>query len=170
MRKISLGLFRYSRFVSIAIMILFSISADLGAVKLCQLYSGSIRSIYPVGAIYISTAGTNPADLFGFGTWERFGHGRALVGVSESEDEFYAVGQTGGEKYHTLTVSEIPSHNHYFERPRWVISEPTDGDTYYYSTDSMAKAIGASTGYTGGGGAHNNLQPYVTVYIWRRTQ
>ena len=68
---------------------------------------------YPIGSIYISYNNTNPGTLFG-GTWESFGSGRTLVGINSSDTAFDTVGKTGGEKTHTLTVAEMPSHTHTF--------------------------------------------------------
>jgi microcystin-dependent protein len=67
--------------------------------------------IYPIGAIYQSTASTSPASLFG-GTWASFGAGRVLVG-SGTSDASYTAGATGDESNHTLTVAEMPSHFHH---------------------------------------------------------
>lgn len=65
--------------------------------------------VYPVGSIYMSMNETDPATLFG-GTWERLANGRCLIGGGESSG--YTVGSTGGEKTHTLTAGEMPTHNH----------------------------------------------------------
>lgn len=66
------------------------------------------NSIYPVGYVYISTESTSPADLFGIGTWEPLNEGRVLIGANST----YTAGSKGGEASHTLTVNEMPSHNH----------------------------------------------------------
>lgn len=66
---------------------------------------------YPIGAIYLSIDSTNPTKLFG-GTWEQIAQGRTLVGVDTSQTEFNTVKKTGGEKTHTLTINEMPSHSH----------------------------------------------------------
>ena len=141
---------------------------------------------YPVGSIYISTSDTNPATIYG-GTWIRFGEGKTLVGVNESETEFATVNKTGGEKTHTLTIEEMPSHNHTQVRP-WVGYEGWNTMTlsfneygyvldYTLSVNSNAKDYTGNasinnitrTGYTGSSQSHNNLQPYITVYMFKRT-
>ena len=66
---------------------------------------------YPIGAIYLSIDSTNPTKLFG-GTWQQIAQGRTLVGVDTSDIDFNIVEKTGGEKTHTLTVAEMPSHTH----------------------------------------------------------
>ncbi len=63
--------------------------------------------VYPVGSIYMSTASTSPATLFG-GTWEALDDGRVLIGANST----YAAGATGGEFQHKITVNELPSHSH----------------------------------------------------------
>lgn len=129
-----------------------------------------LQSVYPVGSIYISTVSTNPATLFGFGTWTAFAAGRTLIGVGTS-DQVFAAGASGGASTHTLTETQIPSHNHSFpynDLIRWV---SPNGDRVLSSGNNVA-GTGASaivTGYTGGGGAHNNLQPYIVTYMWQRT-
>ena len=77
----------------------------------------SLEAIYPVGSIYTSTVSTNPADLFGFGTWVAFGAGRVLIGAgtgtdSNSTQQTFSAGNTGGEYSHTLSTGEMPSHSH----------------------------------------------------------
>lgn len=114
--------------------------------------------IYPVGSVYISYSHVSPADLFG-GTWVRI-ENAFLWGV----DSDGTIGQTGGEKTHTLTVSELPAHSH-----GSVYSQHATGikDKAWYNTSGSSVAYGAVS--TGGGAAHNNMPPYVQVSIWRRT-
>jgi len=123
---------------------------------------------YPVGSIYTSISSTNPSTLLGVGTWVAFATGRTLIGVDTGQTEFDTVEETGGSKTHTLTEAEMPSHTH----------------TYKYSDQDQVELIGGTitdisevdeggstrtTNSTGGGSAHNNLQPYITVYFWKRT-
>jgi hypothetical protein len=126
-----------------------------------------LNLFYPVGAIYQSTNNTNPSTLMG-GTWERFGNGRVLVGVDEADSDFNTSNKTGGEKKHTLTIAEIPSHSH-----GQVVTANNGGPAIRRDYDSDGSAgiysQGVQTEATGGGQAHNNLQPYITVYMWRRT-
>jgi hypothetical protein len=126
-----------------------------------------VELIYPVGSIYISTVNTNPSILFSIGTWVAFGSGRTLVGVDTGQTEFDTVEETGGAKTHTLTVTEMPSHQH----GQVVTHDGTGGVRRDYNSDGGASAYdqGVNTYATGGGGAHNNLQPYITVYFWKRT-
>ena len=121
---------------------------------------------YPVGSIYITTSSTNPSVIYG-GTWERYGQGKTLVGLNESESEFSTVNKIGGEKTHTLTISEMPRHTHSLymnsgtddlSRGFWLVQDAVPVST------SRANI----TEYEGGSQPHNNLQPYITVYMWKR--
>jgi microcystin-dependent protein len=105
------------------------------------------------------------------GTWSAFGSGRVLVGVDTGDSDFDTVEETGGSKTHTLTTSEMPAHKH-----DWALSE-YDGP-YDYGTGGEAGNVAETTDgrnrnmnteTVGGGSAHNNVQPYITVYMWKRT-
>ena len=120
-----------------------------------------VKSAYPVGSVYTSVVSTDPSTLFGFGTWSAFATGRTLVGIDTGQSEFNTVEETGGAKTHTLTTSEMPSHSH---------SVVVGGGSSEGLTTSNYLAFGsASTGLAGGDQAHNNLQPYIVVYFWKRT-
>jgi hypothetical protein len=130
--------------------------------------SSSVLDAYPVGSIYMSVNSTNPGTLFG-GTWQAWGAGRVPVGFDSSQSEFDTVEETGGEKTHTLTVAEMPSHTHSFARPSWYIADfVSGGDIYTPNGYKTSKWVTMNTDATGGGGAHNNLQPYITCYMWKR--
>ena len=130
-----------------------------------------LKKAYPIGSVYINASNsTNPASLLGFGTWSAFGAGKVMVGLDAGDTSFDTAGETGGEKTHTLTVAEMPSHNH------------NSGDldnavgTRSWGTGPDRFSIGNVTGYPigtivnkGGGQAHNNLPPYIVVYFWKRT-
>lgn len=118
-------------------------------------------TIYPVGSIYMSTASANPSTLFPNTTWSVFGEGKVLVGYDENDSDFSA-GTTGGSKTHTLTIDEMPSHSHS------MLGGGFDQTLGAEPGDNRDTNLG-QTGTTGGGQAHNNLQPYVTVYMWTRT-
>lgn len=115
-------------------------------------------AIYPVGSVYIAYNHTNPSTLFG-GTWERI-ENAFLWGV----DSKGAIGTRGGEKTHTLTLDEIPAHNH---GPTY--SHAADGDKQYAWYTTAGDKIAYGSFNAGGGAAHNNMPPYVQVSIWRRT-
>lgn len=122
--------------------------------------------LYPVGTIYISVSSTNPGLIMG-GTWESFGAGKTLVGVDGSDSDFNASQKTGGEKAHTLTIGEMPSHNHNILKPRW--STAAGANAVYGSNGTGSGSNRDVDAYEGGGEAHNNMQPYITTYFWKRT-
>jgi hypothetical protein len=122
-----------------------------------------LASIYPVGSIYMNaTSSTNPATLIGFGTWVAFGAGRVPVGIDSGDTDFDTAEETGGAKTHTLTVDEMPAHTH---------SVPNSGsqNNSFDSGTTVGNDVTGTSGSTGGGQAHNNLQPYIVVYMWKRT-
>jgi len=142
-------------------------------VQRSNISSVSNPAAYPIGSIYINAAvNTNPATLLGFGTWTSFGAGRVLVGYDASDALFNPIGKTGGAKTHTLTEAEIPSHRHtitsvYDDGNYNIPSIPGNGQqSIPYDAGTIQRT--QYTNYTGGGAAHNNIQPYVVVYIWRR--
>ena len=120
--------------------------------------------VYPVGSIYMSVNATSPATLFG-GTWVQL-KDRFLLGAGDS----YTNGATGGEEAHTLSVDEIPSHNHPYGV--YDASSTATLDINHMATYSgkiSSTGWGSHTLYTGGGEAHNNMPPYLAVYMWKRT-
>ena len=141
-----------------------------GKIDLSSLWD----QIYPVGSIYITVNATNPSVLFG-GTWEQL-KGKFLVGVDSSDTDFETSGKTGGEKTHTLTVDEMPSHTHDMDdavygnyKNRLGIRGDGGGGKNLVptmtQTDGYSKYLPTNTG---GGQAHNNMPPYLAVYMWKR--
>lgn len=146
------------------------------------------QALYPVGSIYTNaTSSTNPSTLLGFGTWTRFGEGRVLVSQNGSDSDFDTAEETGGSKTHALTEAEMPKHYHSVRGPNGPFTggqqsgsttngglygggTPDDG-TVAYGTESVGggAASGSASQGTGNGNAHNNLQPYIVVYMWKRT-
>ncbi len=123
-----------------------------------------LEKVYPVGSIYINaTSATNPATLLGFGTWVAFGAGKVIVGLDSSDTDFDTAEETGGAKTHTLSISEIPSHTHSLS------TSDNLGGTGAIEVAGGAPTSTQTTQATGGGGAHNNLQPYIVAYMWKRT-
>ncbi len=121
--------------------------------------------IYPIGSIYISAASTSPSSLFG-GTWERI-KDRFLLAAGDT----YTLGATGGEAAHTLTVDEMPSHSHYQKR-HWGSSGDNNLAYTFGAEFTEVHEYGSkieSTHLTGGNKPHNNMPPYLAVYVWKRT-
>ena len=149
----------------------------------------TLKKVYPVGSIYMSTVSTNPATLFGFGTWEAMPAGRVLLAQGKSSWGItYNAGSTGGEATHQLTVGELPSHNH------TASTNTTGAHTHTYTwrnTQGWAGSKSATSVWentatnntgssgnhshtvtinnTGNSNAHNNIPPYLAIYMWKRT-
>lgn len=135
-----------------------------------QLVQQIMLSVYPVGAIYMSVSATDPAELFG-GTWTRWGAGRVPVSVNASDTKFNAVEKTGGAATVALTTGQLPAHNHSYtdDTGNETILVRTVSDLPNDLAVSTMKTISKTTGNRGSGEAHNNLQPYITCYMWKRT-
>ena len=156
------------------------------AVGAAELAASALGAIYPIGSVYINAAvSTNPATLLGFGTWVAFGTGRVLVGVDSGDTSFDALGETGGSKdaiipSHTHTASVTgPGHNHTLTGRQHAGASGSlneFGDSQSPETFSNSTSIqNATTGITvsnstvGESVTNKNLQPYITVYMWKRT-
>lgn len=130
-----------------------------------------------VGMILLTTGLATVAavqKIYG-GTWEVFGKGKTLVGVDPNDTDFKTVNKSGGTKTVTLTEAQIPSHSHGFTKPVLTYGTASDNSmaTFtLYTKDGWrgSDIIGNSTTSIGKGQSHNNLQPYVTVYMYRRTK
>lgn len=168
--------------------------------KLLKDYIQSfIKTLYPVGSIYMSVNATNPSAYFG-GTWVAWGAGRVPVGINTADGNFNTVEKTGGAATVTLTTAQMPAHTHTFTGSSATTSSKgahthnvgRDGDgasgssTYTVHSAGVSGAGGTSptnsagahthtltakgtNANTGGGGAHSNLQPYIVCYMWKRT-
>ena len=133
--------------------------------------------VYPVGSIYTAVVATNPATLLGVGTWTAFGAGKALVGLDSTDTDFDTVEETGGSKTHTLTEAQMPVHDH-TNNLRVEANAATMVDAsklYTAASGNMLDHITSNgttstyTGDAGSGDAHPIVQPYITVYFWKRT-
>lgn len=124
--------------------------------------------MHRVGDIIFSTSDENPSTIYG-GTWVAWGKGQVPVGVDTSDSDFNTVEKTGGEKEHTLTVDEMPSHTH----AQYVTADNGSGGgirvDYTKDGASLPYLQGIDTGSSGGNQPHNNIQPYITCYMWKRT-
>ena len=146
----------------------------------------TLADVYPVGSIYINAASTtNPATLFGFGTWSEFGAGKVIVGQDTGDALFDTLQETGGSKdaiavSHTHTFSATTSaagaHSHSLN----VYSSTGGPATYLSSGNSVAggstgavsdhtHTVSGTTASTGSSGTNANVQPYIVVKMWRRT-
>lgn len=119
---------------------------------------------YRVGDMFDTTNAQHPAETYLGTQWERYGDGKVIVGLSESEVEFNAIGKIGGVKVHSLTILEMPPHSHH----NGGYDMPGDPNFGWPSGDTSGSNTASDTGTTGGGQPHNNLQPYIVAYRWRR--
>jgi len=143
-----------------------------------------LQSVFPVGAIYTSySVSTDPATVLGFGTWSAI-EGKVLAGYQSGDSDFGTAGGTGGSKdavvvSHTHTMDSQGSHQHTTGTGR---SASTAGSTVSYFSGLQGGASGTALSTTDAQGSHQhtnstegvsgtgkNLQPYVTVHMWRRT-
>ena len=135
----------------------------------------SLQQVYPVGSIYINASvSTNPGTLLGFGTWTAFGAGRVPIGINDSDSDFDTAEETGGSKTHTLTEAELPSHYHLSgygrdDTPRYGTTTGESNVRIDNDGNAFFSTSAAHTSSVGNGTAHNNLQPYIVVYMWKRT-
>ena len=142
-----------------------------------------LENAHPIGSIYLSMVSTNPSQFFG-GTWTRIAKGKVLVGVDENDTDFNNSNKSGGAKTVALTTNQMPSHSHGVtdngHRHNWGSNGVDYGGDYF----GVASGIGRNTTQTlpgstnktgisiqasGGGQAHNNMQPFLTCYIFQRT-
>ena len=133
--------------------------------------TATIANAYPVGSIYMNaTNATNPGTLLGFGTWSAFGEGRVLIGIDSSDTDFDTAEETGGSKTHTLTEAQLPSHRHTIGS-----NDSTAGFGGAAGNQEFVQDAGSgigtpcNTSFTGSGQAHTIVQPYIVVYMWKRT-
>lgn len=139
--------------------------------------SSIVDLVYPIGSIYMSTSSTSPVALFG-GTWERIQDTFLLAAGTT-----YSAGSSGGEATHTLTIDEMPTHDHFqqFQSDTSYVGvhvknynsggsiqgvQPSNGTR---RNNIASSAVRVSTVASGGGLTHNNMPPYLAVFMWRRT-
>ena len=141
----------------------------------------ALAAMYPVGSIYTNASvSTNPATLLGFGTWTAFAAGRVMVGFNASNALFDTAEETGGSAdavtvshTHTATVTD-PGHLH----TQTEYNQPGIGNAggggarvnaQTANTGSATTGISVAVSTTGSSGTNANYQPYITVYMWKRT-
>ena len=154
-----------------------SFSARTASARVCEKQNALLDRIYPVGSIYITVSDANPKGSLG-GEWVEFAQGRTLIGVDKSKagsadplggrlGDFRTSELLGGHETHKLTERQMPIHAHdapagfnpngYNNYVQWA----NPGEAYINNRREFGKA--------GGDEPHNNLQPYIVVYMWRRT-
>lgn len=142
---------------------IYKVTADnMNEIK--TVVNSIIDALYPVGSIYISVNNVNPSTLFG-GTWEAFGAGRTPVGVDTSQTEFDTVEKEGGSKY-------LQQHSHNLNDNSLGAYYTGMGYVATTGTISMGRVVdnpGLKATSNTGTGTSGNLQPYICVYMWKRT-
>ena len=141
---------------------------------------------FPVNSVFLSVVSTNPATLLGYGTWSAFGAGRMLVGFNASDPDFDTVEEVGGSKTATLAEANLPSHTHAVTDPGhshveqnnsattgglagWGARDTSTNTAVATGYSTQPATTGITVGNTGAGQSFSVLNPYVTVYMWKRT-
>ena len=145
-----------------------STDTPLNAETFTAMQNKLLDSIYPIGRGFIDFTDTDFSNYLGF-TWERELVGLTPIGLDTTQEEFNAIGKKGGEKEHTLTTNEMPSHGHdiYVDKNTGVTGQSSMYPLNYIQSPSnyIDKNVCSKSG---GGQSHNNLQPYEVVAFWKR--
>lgn len=140
------------------------------------------NKIYPVGSLYFNaTSATNPGTLLGFGTWVAYAAGRMPVGYDSTDTDFNAAEKTGGSKTHVQTIAEMPVHTHAQNAHSHTVSGSASSAPGYANVQSVwaqgwqfASGVASSSTTAvnknaGSGNAFSVMNPFITVYVWKRT-
>lgn len=158
-----------------------SVGTDTTQIATAALVTAAMQALYPVGSVYTNASvATNPGTLLGFGTWSAFAAGRVLVGFNASNTLFDTAEETGGSAdaivvshTHTATVTD-PGHLHthgvggsgsgFNNGILW-----NQATVSPFDTGSSTTGVTVANSTTGSSGTNANYQPYITVYMWKRT-
>lgn len=121
-----------------------------------------LQEVFPINKVEVFFDDLDHSDFLGY-TWEMISQGKFPVGLDINDTDFNTIGKTGGEKTHTLTINEMPSHKH---NMHYGTTAGGDGTGYIYS-NSVGTGPAAMDA-AGGGQAHNNVPPYIVMAFWRR--
>jgi len=142
--------------------------ADAVAITGGTIAGAALAAAYPVGSIYMNaSSSTNPATLLGFGTWTAFAAGRMLVGLDSGDSDFDTAEETGGSKTHTLTEAQLPAHSH--NVPLTNTNAPSNGSGHLTGNNDTPTSFPVESDDTGGDEAFSIMNPYIVVYMWKRT-
>lgn len=160
-----------------------SFGTDSTQIATTAFVQAALSAIYPVGSIYTNaTNATNPGTLLGFGTWSAFGAGRVAVGYDASNALFDTAEETGGQAdqevithTHTFTTDGAGAHNHtYTFRGGEAVQDGNATNCWVGTSTATTSTVGnhthtGTTASSGSSGTNKNYQPYITVYMWKRT-
>jgi hypothetical protein len=160
-------------------------STKLATTAFVQDVIGAVKeSLFPVGAIYTAIVSTNPGTLLGFGTWTAFGAGRTMVGYDAGNALFDTAEETGGSAdavtvSHTHTATSTvtdPGHAHTIKTGEGFsggnsvqYTNSITGNLSVINNNTTGITVATSVSTTGSSGTNANYQPYITVYLWKRT-
>ena len=123
------------------------------------------NAIFPIGQIVIKGDNEDYSNWLGF-TWERTAVGKVLVGIDSTDTDLNTIGKIGAKKTHTVTVDEMPSHNHNIRAGEEGTEVHNEFGPINTSNKNKYQILSL---YSGGSQPHNNLQPYITCYMFKRT-
>ena len=144
----------------------------------------ALANAYPVGSIYMNINSTDPNTLLGFGSWSRFGEGKMLVSQNSSDTDFDTGEETGGAKTHTLSEANLAAHDHLIMSTGDGFGDALENNTTNTGTTNSRGGLGnndyimqsvstaanaGKTSSTGSGTAVDHMNPYIVVYMWKRT-
>lgn len=135
-------------------------AGDMNEIK--RVVNSLANLFFPIKKIVIFNDNDDHSNYLGF-TWERIASGKMLVGIDSTDTDFNTIGKTGGEKEHTLTIDEMPSHTHTVNY--------SGGAGTSTGVTAMGDQLGTSNSIVqarGGGQSHNNMPPYQVVALWQR--
>lgn len=135
-------------------------AGDMNEIK--RVVNSLANLFFPIKKIVMFNDNDDHSNYLGF-TWERIANGKVLVGIDSTDTDFNTIGKTGGEKEHTLTIDEMPSHTHTVNY--------SGGAGTSTGVTAMGDQLGTSTAIvqaTGGGQSHNNMPPYQVAAFWQR--
>jgi hypothetical protein len=167
---VSVGTFTSAGFVGNVTAPTQAPGTDNTTVATTAFVQAALNALYPVGSIYINaTSSTNPGTSLGFGTWTAFGAGRVPVGFNASDPLFDSAEETGGSK-DAVVVSHTHTYTSFNETgPSPSSSDFFDIETGFVGQNAPTNPINMSIDSAGVSGTNANLQPYITVYMWKRT-
>lgn len=153
-----------------------------GGIPAAALNTDVFEKMYPVGSLYYNaTDNTDPSELLGFGTWVAYAAGKVPVGYDATDTDFNAAEKTGGSKTHTQTVAEMPVHTHIqnahthtgygvaASNPGFPNTESTWAYGYQFTGSATTGSTTAVNQNAGSGDAFSVMNPFITVYVWKRT-